>query len=65
MCCFMNTHIHIHTCNLILHTMIVHWSVGEGGKSRDHRTSFHAILKIVRSEGVFGMYNGLVYMCCG
>ena len=32
---------------------------GEGGKGRDHRTSFHAAMKIFRNEGIFGMYNGL------
>lgn len=32
---------------------------GEGGKVREHRTSFHAIARVVRSEGVLGLYNGL------
>ena len=32
--------------------------LGEGGVVREHRTSLHAIVKIVRNEGVFGIYNG-------
>lgn len=32
---------------------------GEGGKVREHKTSFHAIGRVVRSEGVLGLYNGL------
>lgn len=31
---------------------------GEGGKVREHKTSFHAIARVVRSEGVLGLYNG-------
>lgn len=33
---------------------------GEGGKVREHKTSFHAIARVVRSEGVLGLYNGSV-----
>ena len=33
---------------------------GEGGKGREHRTSFHAILRILRNEGFLGIYNGSV-----
>uniref|UniRef100_A0A914XTX3 Mitochondrial 2-oxoglutarate/malate carrier protein n=1 Tax=Plectus sambesii TaxID=2011161 RepID=A0A914XTX3_9BILA len=32
---------------------------GEGGKARDHRTTFHAIRSIFRNEGPLGFYNGL------
>ncbi|XP_065842563.1 mitochondrial 2-oxoglutarate/malate carrier protein-like [Oscarella lobularis] len=32
---------------------------GEGGKVKEHRTSFHAIAKIMRSEGFIGVYSGL------
>lgn len=35
-------------------------SVGEGGKLREHKTSFHAIARVVRNEGVLGLYNGWV-----
>ena len=40
---------------------------GEGGSARDHRTSFHAIARILRNEGIFGIYTGFVchiaFMC--
>lgn len=32
---------------------------GEGGKVREHKTSFHAIGRVLRNEGIFGLYNGL------
>ncbi|XP_065192125.1 mitochondrial 2-oxoglutarate/malate carrier protein-like [Sycon ciliatum] len=32
---------------------------GEGGKVREHKTSFHAVLKIFQKEGLRGMYTGL------
>ncbi|CAI8008665.1 Mitochondrial 2-oxoglutarate/malate carrier protein [Geodia barretti] len=32
---------------------------GEGGAVREHKTSFHAISRVIRSEGVLGLYNGL------
>jgi len=32
---------------------------GEGGKSREYKTSLHAIRGIVRQEGVMALYNGL------
>ncbi|XP_076315320.1 mitochondrial 2-oxoglutarate/malate carrier protein-like [Tachypleus tridentatus] len=32
---------------------------GEGGKAREHKTSFHAIKSIVKKEGLFGLYTGL------
>jgi hypothetical protein len=32
---------------------------GEGGATREHKTSFHAISRVIRSEGVLGLYNGL------
>ena len=31
---------------------------GEGGKIREHKTSLHAIGRIVRNEGILGVYNG-------
>ena len=31
---------------------------GEGGAVREHKTSFHAISRVIRSEGVLGLYNG-------
>lgn len=32
---------------------------GEGGKSREHKTSLHAIRSIIRNEGLSGLYTGL------
>ncbi|XP_076358006.1 mitochondrial 2-oxoglutarate/malate carrier protein-like isoform X1 [Tachypleus tridentatus] len=32
---------------------------GEGGKARDHKSSFHAVRSIVKQEGLFGLYSGL------
>ena len=32
--------------------------LGVGGMAREHRSSFHAFGKILRSEGLFAMYNG-------
>ncbi|CAI9741244.1 Hypothetical predicted protein [Octopus vulgaris] len=32
---------------------------GEGGKAREHKTSFHAIRSILKNEGLTGMYTGL------
>ena len=34
------------------------YSSGEGGQLREHKTSFHAIAKVIRSEGFLGIYNG-------
>lgn len=31
---------------------------GEKGVVREHKSTFHAIAKIVRSEGVMSVYNG-------
>lgn len=33
---------------------------GEGGKGRIHKTSLHAITRIIRTEGIVGIYNGSV-----
>ncbi|XP_041378569.1 mitochondrial 2-oxoglutarate/malate carrier protein-like [Gigantopelta aegis] len=32
---------------------------GEGGKSKEHKTSLHAIRSIMKNEGLRGMYTGL------
>jgi len=32
---------------------------GEGGKSRVHKTAFHAFWNILKTEGIFNLYNGL------
>ncbi|CAH1772442.1 unnamed protein product [Owenia fusiformis] len=32
---------------------------GEGGKAREHKTSFHALRAILKNEGVTGIYTGL------
>jgi solute carrier family 25 oxoglutarate transporter 11 len=32
---------------------------GEGGAVREHKTSLHAISRVVRGEGILGLYNGL------
>ena len=31
---------------------------GEGGATREHKTSFHALTKIFRNEGFRGIYAG-------
>ena len=31
---------------------------GAEGAVREHKTSFHAIISIIRKEGFFGVYNG-------
>ena len=33
---------------------------GEGGKSKEHKTSIHAIRSILKNEGLRGMYTGFV-----
>ena len=30
---------------------------------REHKTSLHALAKIIRTEGIFAVYNGYVHMC--
>lgn len=37
---------------------IIH--LGVGGAAKAHKSSLHAIASILRQEGVFGVYNGLV-----
>ena len=37
---------------------------GEGGAVREHKTSFHAISRVIRSEGVLGLYNGWAPLVC-
>ncbi|XP_067658187.1 mitochondrial 2-oxoglutarate/malate carrier protein-like [Haliotis asinina] len=32
---------------------------GEGGKAREHKTSFHALRHILKTEGITGVYTGL------
>lgn len=32
---------------------------GEGGKSKEYKTSFHAIRGILKNEGIIAMYSGL------
>ena len=34
--------------------------LGEGGATRQHKTSLHAIVRVIREEGFFGIYNGYV-----
>ena len=31
---------------------------GEGAKTREYKTSFHALLSILRAEGLRGIYTG-------
>lgn len=38
----------------------VHPRTGEGGTAREYKTSVHAFFKILRTEGVVGIYNGYV-----
>ena len=33
-------------------------TLGEGGAIRQHKTSLHAIARVIRDEGLFGIYNG-------
>ena len=39
---------------------IVSLCLGVGGASKTHKSSLHAIASILRQEGFFGVYNGLV-----
>uniref|UniRef100_A0A646QD83 Mitochondrial 2-oxoglutarate/malate carrier protein n=1 Tax=Hemiscolopendra marginata TaxID=943146 RepID=A0A646QD83_9MYRI len=32
---------------------------GEGGKAKEHKTSFHVIASVLRNEGITGIYTGL------
>ena len=34
--------------------------LGIGGAAKTHKSSLHAIAAILRQEGFFGVYNGLV-----
>ncbi len=46
---------------ILLSLVIVIMSVflsGEKGAAREHKSTFHAIGKIVRNEGVLSVYNG-------
>ena len=36
------------------------FAVGEGGAIKEHRTSFHAVARILRNEGFLGIYTGYV-----
>lgn len=64
--CVCPIHVHIDACCVFLWCNS-HWisysvhSTGEGGKVREHKTSFHAIARVVRNEGVLGFYNGYVF----
>lgn len=33
-------------------------SQGEGGRAREHKTSFHAIKNVIKNEGISGLYVG-------
>jgi len=48
-------------CDAVLTKSLALCTPGEGGKVREHKTSFHAIARVVRSEGVLGLYNGYVW----
>ena len=37
---------------------VIFSTLGEGGAARQHKTSLHAIGKVIREEGFFGVYNG-------
>lgn len=37
---------------------LIIWFLGAGGAMREHKTSFHAVVSIVRKEGFLGVYNG-------
>ena len=43
---------------VIIIIIIIIIIIGEGGVSKDHKTSLHAIARIVRNEGFFGIYTG-------
>ena len=53
-CMFLLCPYHVYTCTC---TNVFH-RAGEGGKVREHKTSLHAIGRVVRSEGILGLYNG-------
>ena len=44
-------------------SLFVLTNVGEGGAARKHKTSFHAIARVIGEEGLFGIYNGFVACC--
>ena len=35
---------------------------GEGGAVRQHKTSLHAIGRVISEEGLLGLYNGYVHL---
>ena len=39
-------------------TQVVLCVAGEGGGVKEHKTSFHAISRVIRGEGILGLYNG-------
>ena len=41
-------------------SVIVSLCLGVGGAAKTHKSSLHAIASILRQEGFFGVYNGLV-----
>jgi solute carrier family 25 oxoglutarate transporter 11 len=38
--------------------MIILQLTGVGGAVKEHRSSMHAIMSILRNEGLLGVYNG-------
>ena len=42
-------------CNCSINCLL-----GVGGAAKTHKSSLHAIASILRQEGFFGVYNGLV-----
>lgn len=54
-------------CSVNVLTVVDNLCVGEGGAVRQHKTSLHAIARVIRDEGFFGIYNGYVLefpVCC-
>ena len=47
---------HLSACGIV--TLFL--PLGEGGATRQHKTSLHAIARVLREEGFFGIYNGYV-----
>lgn len=37
---------------------------GAGGQQRQYKNSFDALTKILRNEGIVGIYTGLVLIAC-
>lgn len=42
--------------------VLLFYNIGEGGAVRQHKTSLHAIGRVISEEGLLGLYNGSVHL---